>query len=48
MPLTAIADFAKLGEKDPFFAELAGLTGADGGLWNAAAECFLLEKGKKL
>jgi len=47
MPLTAIADFAKLGEKDPFFAKLAELTDAYGGLWNAEAERWLLENGVK-
>jgi len=45
MPLTAIADFAKLGENDPFFAKLAELTDARGGLWNTEAERWLLEKG---
>jgi threonine dehydrogenase-like Zn-dependent dehydrogenase len=48
MPLTAIADFEKLGETDPFFAKLAAFTEACGGLWNAEAERFLLEEGKKL
>jgi len=45
MPLTAIADFQKLGESDPFFAKLAALTEAHGGLWNADAERWLLENG---
>jgi len=47
MPLTAIADFSKLGESDPFFAKLAELTDAHGGLWNAEAERWLLENGVK-
>ena len=42
MPLTAIEDFEKLGEKDPFFAELALLVIAHGGLWNADAERHLI------
>ena len=42
MPMTAIADFAKLGESDPFYAELARLCAANHGLWNKAAEDYLL------
>ena len=42
MPLTAIDDFAKLGESDPFFAKLAELCAKNGGLWNAEAEAYLL------
>ena len=45
MPLTAIADFSKLAEEDPFFKKLAELTDAHGGLWNADAEKWLLENG---
>ncbi|MDR1691774.1 MAG: zinc-binding dehydrogenase [Oscillospiraceae bacterium] len=48
MPLTAIADFAALGEDDPFFAELARLTAQNDGLWNADCERFLLENGRAL
>ena len=48
MPLTAISDFAELGESDPFFAGLSGLVEKHGGLWNAEAERFLLEKGQML
>ena len=47
MPLTAIADFAKLGEEDPFFAKLAEIVKAGGGLWNTDAERWLLENGQK-
>jgi len=47
MPLTAIADFAKLGGNDPFFAKLAELTDAHGGLWNTEAERWLLDNGVK-
>lgn len=42
MPLTAIADFAKLGETDPMFKELAEITGRNNGLWSAEAEKYLL------
>ena len=48
MPLTAIADFAKLGESDPFFKKLDELTSARGGLWNAEAESWLLENGRDI
>jgi len=43
MPLTAIDDFAKLGEKDPLFAELAKLVEKNKGLWSVEAEKYLLE-----
>lgn len=42
MPLTAIEDFAKLGESDPFFKELADIVARNNGLWCAEAEKFLL------
>jgi len=42
MPLTAIADFAKLGEKDPLFAALHGIVESNNGLWCAQAERYLL------
>jgi threonine dehydrogenase-like Zn-dependent dehydrogenase len=42
MPLTAIADFAKLGEKDSFFAGLAEITERNNGLWSGEAEKYLL------
>lgn len=42
MPLTAIADFAKLGETDPMFKELAEITERNNGLWSAEAEKYLL------
>jgi len=44
MPLTAIEDFSKLGENNPFFAKLADLTAKTSGLWNAEAERYLLQK----
>lgn len=42
MPLTAIEDFPRLGENDPFFARLAEICDAAGGLWCAGAEKYLL------
>ncbi len=47
MPLTAIDDFAKLGESDPFFKGLAECVERGNGLWNAEAEAYLLENGNK-
>ena len=43
MPLTAVADFGKLGETDPFFARLDELCKKNNGLWSAEAEKYLLE-----
>ena len=43
MPLTAIEDFAKLGEKEPFFLDLDRCCHAHNGLWNGEAEKMLLE-----
>ncbi|MCL1896926.1 MAG: zinc-binding dehydrogenase [Clostridiales bacterium] len=48
MPLTPIADFARLGEDDPLFKGLAGCVEAHGGLWNADAERYLLENCRAL
>ncbi len=46
MPLVAIEDFAKLGETDPLFKELAEITARNNGLWSAEAEkCLLKAKG---
>lgn len=42
LPLTALADFGKLGEKDPFFAGLDRLVKRHRGLWNVEAEEYLL------
>jgi len=42
LPLTAIADFEKLGETDPFYAELDKICKKHNGLWNAEAEKYLL------
>jgi threonine dehydrogenase-like Zn-dependent dehydrogenase len=47
MPLTAIDDFEKLGETDPFFKELAAIVNKTNGLWNKEAEKYLLTNGKR-
>ena len=44
LPLTAIADFEKLGETDPLFAKLAEITARNNGLWSAEAEKYLLAR----
>ncbi len=43
MPLTAISDFRKLGEQDPFFKDLADICDSYGGLWSVEAEDYLLQ-----
>ena len=43
MPLTAIAEFAALGETDPLFAALHKIVAENNGLWCARAERYLLE-----
>lgn len=43
MPLTAITDFAKLGESDPLFAKLDEVCKRNRGLWSAEAEKILFE-----
>ncbi len=48
MPLTAIDDFGELGRTDPLFAELDRLCKAAGGLWNPAAEKYLLAHGRSI
>ena len=42
MPLTPIADFAKLGETNEVFKTLADICDKNLGLWNVEAEAFLL------
>lgn len=42
MPLTAITDFARLGKTDPLFHRLAELVAETHGVWNEAAEKYLL------
>lgn len=48
MPMTAISDFAKLGESDPLFKALAEICFCHDGLWSVEAESYLLEHGKKI
>jgi L-sorbose 1-phosphate reductase len=43
MDLTAIDDFAKLGESNPLFKNLAEITVRHNGLWSVEAENYLLE-----
>ncbi len=43
MPMTAIEDFGKLGESDPFFKKLDECCKANRGLWNPEAEKMLLD-----
>ena len=43
LPLTALSDFAALGQSDPRFASLDAMVSAHGGLWCAEAETYLLE-----
>ena len=44
LPLTAIADFAALGETDPLFAALHEIVAGNNGLWCAEAERYLLKR----
>lgn len=44
LPLTAIDDFAKLGEDNKMFASLAEICARHNGLWNAEAEKYLLSQ----
>ena len=44
MPLTALSDFEKLGEGDPFYAELDRICKAHGGLWSLEAENYVREQ----
>lgn len=48
MPLTAIADFEKLGETDPMFKKLAEIVTENNGLWCYDAEKYLLENAKSI
>lgn len=43
MPLTAIADFRKLGATNPLFAKLADICDRHNGLWSVEAEEYLLK-----
>ncbi len=48
MSLTALDDFKKLGEGDPFFKDLAQITAGHGGLWSVEAEKYLLGNAKDI
>ena len=48
LPLTAIADFGKLGKTDPMFKALDEIVKKNGGVWCAEAEKYLLEHAPKL
>ncbi len=48
MPLTAISDFQEKGRENELFAGLAEICRKHRGLWNAEAEAFLLENGKRI
>ncbi|MEN8201159.1 MAG: zinc-binding dehydrogenase [Bacteroidota bacterium] len=43
MPLTAIADFRKLGEENPLFSDLADICDRHDGLWSLEAEDLILK-----
>lgn len=48
MPLVAIDDFAKLGETDPFYADLAAIVAKSNGLWCLEAEKYVLANAKDI
>jgi threonine dehydrogenase-like Zn-dependent dehydrogenase len=48
MPLTPIADFAKLGETKPVFKKLAEICEKNNGLWSVEAENYLLINANQL
>lgn len=48
LPLVAIADFAELGKKDPLYKKLDEIVKANGGLWCAEAEEYLLANAPKI
>jgi len=48
MPLTPIADFARLGETNEIYKQLASICLKYNGLWSVEAETFLLGNGDKL
>ncbi len=47
MPLTAISDFAKLGETNAIFQNLAEICNRHNGLWSVEAESYLLKHLRK-
>lgn len=48
LPLTAISDFAKLGETDPMFKMLDEIVKRNGGVWCKEAEDYLLANAPKI
>lgn len=48
LPLIAIADLPELGKTDPLYKALADIVAANGGLWCAEAEAYLLEHAPKI
>lgn len=48
MPMTAIDDFAKLGEENELFAKLDEICRAHNGLWCPEAEEYLLANGEEI
>ena|GEM_PF-7254 len=48
MPLAALSDFAKLGENDKFYADLAEIISRSNGLWCAEAEKYVLANAKDI
>lgn len=48
MPMVAIADFAKLGETDKFYKDLAEIVEKANGLWCGEAEKYVLENAKDI
>ena len=48
MPMTAINDFAKLGETNPYFKALAEICARNNGLWCTEAEQYVLTHAARL
>ena len=48
IPLVAIEELAEWGKKDPMYAELDRIVKANGGLWCAEAENYLLENAPRI
>jgi hypothetical protein len=45
MELTAIEDFSRKGEKDPFFKKLNSIVKKNEGIWCGEAEDYVLKHG---
>ena len=48
IPLTALEDFERLGETDPFFRNLGEIVARTKGLWSVEAEDFLLQNAPEI